>query len=98
MAVFAKLFDTPGGQLLVRKAVAERYGGEEAPGIECVVYDGEVCFSMTAAFDTKANRDKAFDAVEKESFDGRPLFGFPVFFYENGLVREQVSFTTDPED
>ena len=98
MTVFVKLFDTPRGQLLVRKAVVERYDGEEAPGIERVFCDDGVYFFSTAAFDTKANRDKAFDAVEKESFEAVPLFKFPSFFYENGLVYDRYSITSDPED
>ena len=98
MTVFVKLFDTPRGQLLVRKAVVERYDGEEAPGIECVFCDDGVYFFSTAAFDTKANRDKAFDAVKEDLFRAPPLFELPSFFYENGLVCDRFSITSDPKD
>ena len=98
MAVFAKVFDAPGGQWLVRKTVFEMADCPDAAGIECVFKRAGVYFSTIMAFNTKANRNKVFDAVTEESFLGASVFRLPNFFYENGVEQEYRSVRSDPED
>ena len=96
--MLAKLFDVPGGQRLVRKAVAERVEGEEAPAIECVLLTEDAYFTTTVFFDTKADRDKVFDAVTADSFDGLALFDLPSFFDVNGRLYARHFLRAEQED
>jgi hypothetical protein len=58
---FARLFETPHGQLLITKEHDE----EEGPGI-CVRFDAELTVAMTSYYDSDAVRNAAFENVDQD--------------------------------
>lgn len=94
MTTFAKVFNVPGGQRLVRKFVVDWDDDTNAAGIECVMYTNDAYFITMAFFDTKENRDAVFDAVTEDSFISLTLFELPGFFI-NGLVSTRCSLITE---